>query len=481
MIRVIEHHTASYPGRTAVNAKDSDGTIAFAYNFDSAGEKLTEKMCKQYNKPILKIQLREPLRNVDEVANHIIAWLKEHQIKHLNIAGNGIRTMKGIFTQEILDTYLYKIFEKVLASYPLEHGRSGGQAINGFEEGIDEYIAQVGFDKAKKLWDMSLEAIDIIDERIAKYDIQCDWKKGYATLALNERRMDDLIEMEKASHATFGYDKMQLWDKAKLKQHLGSDIYVGGLYDSNSGHLHPLNYCLGLAKACLDLGVQIYEQSPVVDLVEKSGCIEVKTDKSAVISQDVILATNAYIDALPKSIHRGINRKILPVESFIIATEPLDQATADSVINNGMSVCDNNILLDYYRLSADNRLLFGSDSSSEKDMVQIMRRNMLHVFPQLEHVKIDYGWAGPIDMTLNASPHFGRISPNIYFAQGYSGHGVALTGLAGRIIAEAILGNDERLRIFEGLKVPSFYGGKFLKNLATKIGVLYYKFLDRYR
>ena len=215
--------------------------------------------------------------------------------------------------------------------------------------------------------------------------------------------------------------------------------------------------------------------------MEKSGCIEVKTDKSAVISQDVILATNAYIDALPKSIHRGINRKILPVESFIIATEPLDQATADSVINNGMSVCDNNILLDYYRLSADNRLLFGSDSSSEKDMVQIMRRNMLHVFPQLENVKIDYGWAGPIDMTLNASPHFGRISPHIYFAQGYSGHGVALTGLAGRIIAEAILGNDERLRIFEGLKVPSFYGGKYLKNLATKIGVQYYKFLDRYR
>ena len=122
----------------------------------------------------------------------------------------------------------------------------------------------------------------------------------------------------------------------------------------------------GLAKSCLDLGVQIYEQSPVIGFSRKSGCIEVKTDKSAVISQDVILATNAYIDALPKSIHHGINRKILPVESFIIATEPLDQATADSVINNGMSVCDNNILLDYYRLSADNRLLFGSDSSSEK-------------------------------------------------------------------------------------------------------------------
>lgn len=360
-------------------------------------------------------------------------------------------------------------------------GRSGGQAINGFEEGIDEYVKQVGEDKAHKLWNMSLEAIDIIDERIEKYGIQCDWKKGYATLALNERRMDDLIEIEKESHENFGYQNMQLWDKAKLKQHLGSDIYVGGLFDSNSGHLHPLNYCLGLAKACVDLGVQIFEQSPVVDMVEKNGCVEVKTAKSAVISQDVILATNAYIDALPKSIHHGINRKILPVESFIIATEPLSQALADSVINNGMSVCDNNLLLDYYRLSADNRLLFGSDSSSEKDMVAIMRKNMLRVFPQLENVKIDYGWAGPIDMTLNSTPHFGRISPHIYFAHGYSGHGVALTGLAGRIVAEAILGDDERLSIFEGLKVPSVYGGRIIKDLATKIGVQYYKFLDKYR
>ena len=328
---------------------------------------------------------------------------------------------------------------------------------------------------------MSLEAIDIIDERIAKYGIQCDWKKGYATLALNERRMEDLIAVEKASHEIFGYQNMQLWDKAKLEQHLGSKIYCGALYDSNSGHLHPLNYCLGLAKACLDLGVRIYEQSPVVDLREKATEIEVITDQSAVIAKDVVLATNAYIAALPKSIHHGIALKILPVESFIIATEPLDQATADSVINNGMSVCDSNYLLDYYRLSADNRLLFGSDSSSEKNMIEVMRHNMLRVFPQLENVKIDYGWGGPIDMTINSNPHFGRISPHIYFAHGYSGHGVALTGLAGRVVAEAILGNDERLAIFSKLKVPSVFGGKLVKNLVLKIGVHYYRFLDKYR
>lgn len=360
-------------------------------------------------------------------------------------------------------------------------GRSGGQAINGFEDGIDEYVEQFGFEMTQKLWQMSLEAIDIIDERIAKYGIQCDWKKGYATLALNHRRMDDLLAIEKSSREVFGYGNMQLWDKAQLKQYLGSDIYVGGLFDSNSGHLHPLNYCLGLAKACLDLGVQIFEHSPVVDMKTQGDKVMLKTKKAQVTAQNVVIATNAYIAGLPRSIHRGTARKILPVESFIIATEPLEQTVADSVINNGMSVCDNNLLLDYYRLSADNRLLFGSDSSSNKDMVQVMRRNMLKVFPQLADVNIDYGWGGPIDMTMNSQPHFGRIKPNIYFAHGYSGHGVALTGLAGRIIAEAILGNDERLRVFEQLKIPSIYGGKFVKKLALKVGIPYYRFLDKYR
>ena len=361
-------------------------------------------------------------------------------------------------------------------------GRSGGQAINGFEEGIDEYIEQVGFEKAKKLWEMSLEAIDIIDERVKKYGIQCDWKKGYATLALNSRRMDDLIAMEKASREAFGYQNMQLWDKSQLQQHVGSDIYVGGLFDSNSGHLHPLNYCLGLAKACEQLGVTIFEHSPVTDIqINSDTQAVVFAEGFAVSCENVVLAKNAYIDALSKRITFGIEKKILPVESFIIATEPLSQAMADSLINNGMSVCDNNIFLDYYRLSADNRLLFGSDSSTNVDMIAKMRSEMLAVFPQLETAKIDYGWAGPIDMTLNATPHFGRVKPNVYFAQGFSGHGVALTGLAGRIIAEAIEGNDERLAIFEGLKVPSIPGGKLGKKLALKIGMLYYRFLDKYR
>lgn len=360
-------------------------------------------------------------------------------------------------------------------------GRSGGQAINGFEEDIGEYIAAVGFENAKKLWDMSVEALDIIDERIAKYGIQCDWKKGYATLALNPRRMADLEAIEKDCREYFGYEQMQLWDKTQLEQHLGSKIYQGGLFDPNSGHLHPLNYCLGLAKACLDLGVQIYEHSPVMDLRSGKTLVKVKTDKSSVIARDVILATNAYISKMSKRVHRGIARRILPVESFIIATEPLSDELANSLINNGMSVCDNNYLLDYYRLSADNRLLFGSDSSSNLDMVNVMRKNMLHVFPQLEGVKIDYGWGGPIDMTVNSNPHFGRIAHNIYFAHGYSGHGVALTGLAGRIIAEAILGNDERLRVFEKLKVPAIRGGNAVRKAALFLGTNYYRFLDKYR
>lgn len=361
-------------------------------------------------------------------------------------------------------------------------GRNGGQAINGFEEGIDEYIEQVGPENTHKLWRMSLEAIDIIDERIAKYGIQCDWKKGYVTAALNSRRMDDLIAIEKTVREQFGYSAMQLWEKSQLRQHLGSDIYVGGLYDSQSGHLHPLNYCLGLAKACIDLGVHIFEQSPAIRLEQQGSQVVVHTANGSVNATQVVLATNAYITATEnQGIAFKLPRKILPVESFIIATEPLSQPMADSIINNGMSVCDNNILLDYYRLTADNRLLFGSDSSDNVDMIAKMRRNMLDVFPQLESVKIDYGWGGPIDMTFNANPHFGQVQPNIYFAQGFSGHGIALTGLAGRIITEAILGNPERLAVFKQLHVPSFFGGRWLKKMAVKMGVQYYKFLDRYR
>jgi len=190
-------------------------------------------------------------------------------------------------------------------------GRSGGQAINGFEEGIDEYIEQVGFEKAKKLWEMSLEAIDIIDERVKKYGIQCDWKKGYATLALNSRRMDDLIAMEKASREAFGYQNMQLWDKSQLQQHVGSDIYVGGLFDSNSGHLHPLNYCLGLAKACEQLGVTIFEHSPVTDIqINSDTQAVVFAEGFAVSCENVVLATNAYIDALSKRITFGIRCRL---------------------------------------------------------------------------------------------------------------------------------------------------------------------------
>ncbi|PJG85469.1 NAD(P)/FAD-dependent oxidoreductase [Conservatibacter flavescens] len=360
-------------------------------------------------------------------------------------------------------------------------GRNGGQAINGFEDGIDEYLQELGLKATQQLWNMSLEAIDIIDERIEKYAIQCDWKRGYLTAALNERRMEDLIYAKQTSSTIFGYSHMQLWDKAQLKRHLGSDLYVGGLYDGNSGHLHPLNYCLGLAQACLALGVKIYENSPVIDVELISDTkIKIKTAKSAVNAAHLVLATNAYVDKLSKKIHFGIAKKILPVESFIIATEPLPQALADSVINNGMSVCDNNIFLDYYRLSADNRLLFGSDSSSNKNMVDVMRQNMLHVFPQLESVRIDYGWGGPVDMTLNAKPHFGQLHNNVYFAQGYSGHGVALSGLAGRIISEAICGDATRLQIFERLKVPSLYGGKLVKKLALAVGKPYYRMLDRF-
>ncbi len=357
-------------------------------------------------------------------------------------------------------------------------GRSGGQAISGFDEGLLDYIEEIGLEKTRAIWDMSLEAVDIIHQRCKKFNIDCHWQAGYATVANSEKDVEYLDFMKKVHSTLFDYHQYELWDKTKLEQNLGSKNYQGALFDPLSGHIHPLNYCLGLAQAADSLGVQIFEQSPVIDL-EKGEVVSVIGADFKVKAKNVILATNAYITELSKKITQGIEKKIIPVESFIIATEPLTDEMADSVIKNRMAICDSNYLLDYYRLSKDNRLLFGSDASKNVDMIAKMRQNMLDVFPHLEDIKIDFGWAGPIDMTMNATPHFGQVD-NIYFAQGFSGHGVALTGLAGRIITEAILGDTTRLEIFESLNIPTFYGGKYAKKVAAKMGVQYYKFLDKY-
>jgi len=238
---------------------------------------------------------------------------------------------------------------------------------------------------------------------------------------------------------------------------------------------------LGLARAAIDQGAALYENSPVTDVHTQGDHVIVYTPHGQVVAQDVVFACNAFVSQLKTPLTQALSQKILPVGTYIIATEPLGDR-AERLIDNNMAVCDCQFVLDYYRLSADTRLLFGGKVSysgrSPRHLAQSMRADMLRVFPQLKNVAIDYAWGGHVDVTMNRAPHWGRLQPNLYFAQGFSGHGVALTGLAGKVIAEAILGDDTRLRLFEAIKHRYFPGGRWLRMPTQVAAMSYYRVRD---
>ncbi|OHX15297.1 FAD-dependent oxidoreductase [Chromobacterium amazonense] len=356
-------------------------------------------------------------------------------------------------------------------------GRNGGQVIAGFASDIAGIRAQVGDEAAKALWDMSVEAVDIIDERVRKHGIRCDWQRGYVNVAVKPRHMQDLEDWQREAEQRYGYGGQQLWDRATLRDKLASERYQGGLFDPRSGHLHPLNYTLGLAQAARDAGVDIYEQSPATRL-EQGAAPRVHAEHGVVSCSQVVLACNSYIGALVPE----LERRIMPAGTYVIATEPLGEERARALIADNMAVCDTNFVLDYYRLSADHRLLFGGKVSysgrEPRDLAGAMRADMLRVFPQLADARIDYAWGGFCDITVNRAPDFGRLSGNVYYLQGFSGHGVNITGLAGKVVAEAIAGTSSRLDLFAKIQHRAFPGGKLLRTPALVLGMAYYRMRD---
>ena len=356
-------------------------------------------------------------------------------------------------------------------------GRNGGQVIVGYSCDIDTIKAQLGLDMARAFWDMSVEAVDIIDERVKRHGIDCDWVRGFCNAAVKPSSMDDLKAWQATLEQDYGYGGTEMWGREQLATQLASPRYQGGLFDPRSGHIHPLNYALGLARACLEAGVIIHENSPVIGIDEGARpCV--RAESGQVSCAHVVLACNSYIGELaPK-----LERKIMPAGTYVIATEPLGEARAKALIANNMAVCDTQFVLDYYRLSADHRLLFGGKVSysgrEPANLSEAMRQDMLRVFPQLADVKIDYAWGGMCDITMNRAPDFGRLSSNVYYLQGFSGHGVNITGLAGRVLAEAIAGSASRFDLFGKLRHRDFPGGKLLRTPALVLGMAYYRLRD---
>ncbi|UTG75224.1 FAD-binding oxidoreductase [Neisseria subflava] len=357
-------------------------------------------------------------------------------------------------------------------------GRSGGQVISDFACGMEEIEKQVGLEQAQWFWQQSLQAVELVDSRIQKHNIQCDWQRGYATVAVRPQHWEELQQWHEHAQKHYGASHYQLWDKATLKQQLASDMYQGAQFDPLSGHLHPLNYTLGIAKAAADAEAQLFEQSPMTRIEPCDNGWLVHTPNGSVKCKNLVYAVNTYAGLHPK--FKVLEQKAIAVSTFIIATEPLGERAKD-LIRNNMAICDNRHVLDYYRLSADGRLLFGGKDNEFIDdpdrMTELVRQDMLKVFPQLADVRIEHSWAA--NATLRAtSPTFRPPRPTVFYAQGYSGHGMAITGIAGLAIAEAIMGDDGRLKPFEQLRHSNIITQPFLRKLGSFLGSKYYQWKD---
>jgi len=355
-------------------------------------------------------------------------------------------------------------------------GRNGGQIIGGVS-GL-ENIAKRHRQLAESVfWELRWAGHTIIRERVKKYDIQCDLKSGYLDVAIKDRHLRDLdAELEMLSKHSFPFEHCML-SKDETRNTIGTDAYIGALKNMGNGHLHPLNLCIGEAAAAVSQGATIYERSPVLR-IDKGSRSTVVTEHGSVSADFVIIAGNAY-HALERRL-RGI---MFPVNSFIVATEPLSKDLVNVVNPFDLAVCDPNFVLEYFRLSADKRLLFGGRCNYFGSDPEVIKKNlrprMLKVYPQLADAKIDFAWGGTIGVPLNRVPQIGRVTDNVFYCQGYSGHGVNVTHLAGQIMADAVAGTFERFDLFADIRPTAIPGLPLFSTPLVALGILYYQIKDR--
>lgn len=356
-------------------------------------------------------------------------------------------------------------------------GRNGGQIITGFNKPMSTIERWVGAEDARRLWDLGEEAKTLLAQRVERHRIACDLTWGFVYAAVKPRHMADVADLEAEMHGRYGYGRVRALDRDAVRAMVRSEAYVGGLFDSGSGHLHPLNYALGLAGAAVQAGVRIFEDSRVITL-DTGAEPRAATARGSVKARFLVLAGNAYLGTLaPK-----LSTMIMPVATYLIATEALGEETAASLLPTNVAVSDMNFVLNYFRRSADHRLLFGGGVSysgmDPPGVRQTMRSKMLAVFPQLREAAVDYFWGGHVAITLNRMPQVGRLSPTAYFAHGYSGHGVALAGMAGRVMAEAIRGQAEQFDVFARLPHQPFPGGRRFRTPALVLAMLWFRLRD---
>ncbi|HEY1315108.1 MAG TPA: FAD-binding oxidoreductase [Steroidobacteraceae bacterium] len=356
-------------------------------------------------------------------------------------------------------------------------GRSGGQTIFGLAASQARLTAEVGREAARRLFELSIEALDLTQALIGQYGIDCDYHANHVHVAVKPRHLDELQEWARELHEDYHYTSARLLNRDELQQHVRSERYLGGLLDSRSGHLHPLKYTQGVAHAAELAGAEIFENSPVLRYTDGAE-VTVHTAHGSVRCAHLVLCGNAYLGAVAPS----LARRILGVGTYIIATEKLGEDRVRALLPSNAAIADINWILDYFRRSADHRLLFGGRVSysavQPPRLADSMRRRMLRIFPGLAGIKVAYSWGGFLDITMSRAPNFGRLASNVFYMQGFSGHGMSLTGLAGKLVAEAIAGTAERFDVFARIPHRDFPGGPLFRRPSLVMAMLYYRLRD---
>lgn len=357
-------------------------------------------------------------------------------------------------------------------------GRNGGQLIRGIGHDVEGFARHVGSEGVRYLHRAGIDSVELVRQRITDNAIECDLRWGFCELA-NTPAQFDAFKAEQDGLAQLGYrHETRLVAPELIRQQVvNAGVYKGGLIDMGSGHLHPLDLVQGEARLAASLGVRIFEQSPVLEILHGS-TVQVRTRSGSVRAGSLVLGCNAHLDELEQQ----LSGKVLPAGSYIIATEPLSVERAAELIPQNLALCDQKVGLDYYRLSADRRLLFGGachySGRDPTDIAAYMRPKMLKVFPQLADMRIDYQWGGKIGITANRFPQVGRLKqhPNVFYAQGYSGHGLNVTHWCAKLLGEAIhAGHSQGMDVFSGVPHMTFPGGPALRSPLLALGMFWYR------
>ncbi len=357
-------------------------------------------------------------------------------------------------------------------------GRNGGQLSAGQRVDQDELEALVGKPRASDLWKLSLDSVQLVRDLICEHKLDCGFANGSIHADHRKRFVPDSHAYASKLRDEYGYEKIRAIDQEEVRHLVGSPAYFGGTLDMGGGHIHPLRFAIGLAKAANTAGVRIFEKSRVVSLTHGSPA-SIQTDQVTISAAHIVLACNGYLGNLQGQ----VAGKVMPINNFIAATKPLDDATAEALIRNNHAVADSKFVVNYFRLTEDKRLLFGGGESYgyrfPRDITGLVRRSMAPIFPQLKDVQLDYAWGGTLAITMNRMPHFARLKGNIISASGYSGHGVAMATLGGKLAAAAIAGQAEKFDMMASVPTQNFPGGVAMRWPLLVLAMVWHSLRDR--